>query len=80
MYPGMFSIKEITHQIVRMPYLLIMNDKFAIINLILCAIWKQLCNLRNMKNIHEGVLLLVKLHSLGNGICSGILTFKQNFS
>ena len=27
----------------------------------LCAIWYHLCNLRNVKNTHEGVLLLVKL-------------------
>ena len=28
-----------------------------------CTIWYHLYNLKNVKNIHEGVLLLVKLHA-----------------
>ena len=29
----------------------------------LCTIWFQLYNLENMKNTHEGVILLVKLQA-----------------
>ena len=30
----------------------------------LCAIWQHLCNLKNLKNTHGGVLLLVKSQAL----------------
>ena len=30
----------------------------------LCAIWYHLCNLKNVKNTHGGVLLLVKLQGI----------------
>ena len=33
----------------------------------LCAIWYHLHNLKNVKNTHGGVLLLVKLQVLANG-------------
>ena len=29
-----------------------------------CAIWYHLCNFKNVKNTHEGVLVLVKLQAL----------------
>ena len=29
----------------------------------LCAIWYNLCNLKNVKKIHEGLSLLVKLQT-----------------
>ena len=30
-------------------------------NMVRCAIWYHLCNLKNVKNTHGGVLILVKL-------------------
>ena len=32
-------------------------------NVLRCAIWYHLYNLKNVKNTHEGVLLLVKLQA-----------------
>ena len=32
-------------------------------NVMRCAIWYHLYNLKNLKNTHEGVLLLVKLQA-----------------
>ena len=34
------------------------------LNVMRCAIWYHLHNLKNMKNTHGGVLLLVKLQAL----------------
>ena len=31
--------------------------------MMLCAMWYHLCNLKNVKNTHGGVLLLVKLQA-----------------
>ena len=37
--------------------------KRLILYVMLCVIWYQLCNLKNVKNTHEGELLLVKLQA-----------------
>ena len=43
--------------------------KFSFIAYVMfCAIWYHLCNLKNMKNTHEGVLLLVKLQSVRRSV------------
>ena len=39
-----------------------MQDKDSLY-VMLCVIWYHLYNLRNVKNTHEGVLLLVKLQA-----------------
>ena len=36
------------------------------LHVMLCAIWPHLYNLKNVKNTHGGVLLLVKLQALPN--------------
>ena len=38
------------------------NENFKIV--MRCAVWHRLCNLKNVKSTHEGVLLLVKLQAL----------------
>ena len=40
-----------------------LNNTSSRIYLMLWAIWYHLCNLNNVKNIHGGVLLLVKLQA-----------------
>ena len=37
--------------------------KFIILNVMRCAIWYHLYNLKDVKNIHGGVLILVKLQT-----------------
>ena len=34
---------------------------------VLCAIWYHSCNLKNVKNTHGGVLLLLKLQASAHG-------------
>ena len=41
-----------------------------LINVMRCAIWYYLNNLKNMKNTHGGVLILVKLQASGFNIIS----------
>ena len=45
----------------------IKDDKFTsnkdTINVVRCAIWYHLCNSKNVKNTHGGVLILVKLQA-----------------
>ena len=41
--------------------LLFLQNAFAFV--MFCAIWYYLCNLKNVKNTHGGVLLLVKLQA-----------------
>ena len=38
-------------------------DAWMFICVVRCAIWYHLCNLKNLKNTHEGVLILVKLQA-----------------
>ena len=38
-------------------------SRFRIIFVMLCAIWHHLYNLKNVKNTHGGVILLVKLQA-----------------
>ena len=44
-------------------YFPILGAIFSLKIVMRCAIWYHLYNLRNMKNTHEGVLLLVKLQA-----------------
>ena len=48
----------------------------------LCTIWYHLYNLKNVKNTHGGVLLLVKLQALKvtlfHGCFSGFLNYKND--
>ena len=39
------------------------TPKVKVCIMMFCAIWYHLCNLKNVKNTHEGVLLLAKLNS-----------------
>ena len=44
-------------------YLETLLEKNIQINVVHCAIWYHLYNLKNVKNIHGGVLILVKLQA-----------------
>ena len=43
-----------------------------------CAIWYHLCNLKNVKNTHGGVLLLVKLQALKVTLLHGCFSCSLN--
>ena len=49
----------------RFEFIIILVSTPEIIHATLCAIWYYLYNLKNVKNTHEGVLLLVKLQTFG---------------
>ena len=67
--PSVFKAKEtviITWQdYSKLPGIILSDDFYLNIFVMRCAIWYQLYNLKNVKNTHRGVLLLVKLQAQG---------------